>query len=212
MPFTHERFLDVFGAYNAAWWPAALALWILSAVAVVALARGRARPRPLFALLVLHWAWSGAVYHLGYFAAINPAAKLFGALFLLQAALFAWAALGGRPPSFSWGRAPRQWLSVGFVLYALLYPLLVLATGLAWPRMPAFGVPCPTTLFTAGLLLALEPRTFRGLLVVPVIWALVGGSAAILLGVLPDLALFLAAAALVVHGAIPRLLERTSPA
>jgi len=208
LPFTHEQFLDVFGAFNSAWWPAALVLWVLSALALYALARRRAGARPLFALLALHWAWSGAVYHLASFAPINPAAKLFSALFLAQAGLFAWFALRPGSATFAWGAAPRRWLSIGFALYALAYPLLGMAIGLRWPRMPAFAVPCPTTLLTVGLLLALEPRRLRGLAVIPVLWALVGGTAAFALGIVSDLALFLGAACLVAYAAAPRLFER----
>lgn len=63
--------------------------------------------------------------------------------------------------------------------------------------MPSFGVPCPTTLLTVGLLLGLEPGRLRGLFVVPLLWSLVGGSAAFLLGVRTDLMLLVGAVALV---------------
>jgi hypothetical protein len=53
-----------------------------------------------------------------------------------------------------------------------------------------FGVaPCPTTIFTMGLLLLTEGRTPPHLAIIPVLWALVGGSAVWLLGVPEDLAL-----------------------
>jgi hypothetical protein len=208
LPFTHEQFLDVFGAFNTSWWPAAAVLWALSALALLGLARGRGSRRLLFLLLALHWGWSGAVYHLGYFAAVNPAARLFGVLFLLQAALFLWAGLARQPPAISWGAAPRQRLSVAFAGYSLLYPLFGLAIGLRWPRMPAFGVPCPTTLLTVAVLLAVQPRRYRWLLVIPALWGLIGGSAALALGILPDLALFLGVLCLVTYAAVPTLLER----
>jgi len=87
-------------------------------------------------------------------------------------------------------------LSLVFCAYALAYPLLALATGLHWPRLPSFGVPCPTTLLTVGLLLGLAPRRLRGLSVIPWLWCLVGGSAALVLGVRPDLMLWVAAVVL----------------
>jgi hypothetical protein len=31
LPFTADEFFDVFGAYNLLFWPAAFALWVLSA-------------------------------------------------------------------------------------------------------------------------------------------------------------------------------------
>jgi hypothetical protein len=74
------------------------------------------------------------------------------------------------------------------------------------PRAPAFGVPCPTTIFTAGLLLA-TPLS-RWLLVIPIVWSLVGGSAAFLFGMTPDLMLF-ATAVTLAGCALPAELTQT---
>lgn len=75
LPFSPTEFYDVFGAYNAAAWPGALALWFIS-VALVALAAGMTRPpsRALSALLVVHWAWSAVAYHAAFFTDVNPMA------------------------------------------------------------------------------------------------------------------------------------------
>ncbi len=81
-----------------------------------------------------------------------------------------------------------------------------LATGLRWPRLPAFGVLCPTTLLTVGLLLGLEPRRQRGLGVVPILWCVVGGSAAFALGIRPDLMLLVGAVILLLYAAAPSTL------
>jgi hypothetical protein len=50
-----------------------------------------------------------------------------------------------------------------------------------------FGVtPCPVTIFTFGLLLLTVRSVPRWLFVVPFVWSLIGGSAAILLNVPQD--------------------------
>jgi hypothetical protein len=50
-----------------------------------------------------------------------------------------------------------------------------------------FGVaPCPVTIFTFGMLLMTTRRFSYWLLVIPFIWSLIGGSAAILLDVRQD--------------------------
>jgi hypothetical protein len=211
LPFTHEQFLAVFAAFNGTWWPVVVVLWLLTAVALGALATGRARPRVLFLLLAVLWAWSGVAYHWVSFAPINPAARLFGALFVLEAVLFVWFGVVRRGPAFAWGRSPRQVLSIVFGGYALLYPLVGLVTGLRWPAMPVFGVPCPTALLTVSLLLALEPGRLRGLMIVPLAWAVVGGTAALTLGMTPDYALFVGGAALLLVLAAPRLLDARAP-
>ena len=59
-----------------------------------------------------------------------------------------------------------------------------------------FGVPCPTTILTLGLLLVAESPSWN-LAAIPIAWAVVAGSAAFLLGVHADIMLFVAAALLV---------------
>jgi hypothetical protein len=206
LPFTHGQFLDVFGAYNGALWPGALVLWVVTVAALVLLARGRLGPRLAGGLLALHWAWSGIAYHLAFFAAINPAARLFGGLFVVEAGLLYWLGVGSRRMRVAWGARPHQLLSIVFCVYAVAYPLLAFASGLQWPRMPSFGVPCPTVLLTVGLLLGLAPRQERGLAVIPVVWCLVGGSAAVVLGVAPDLMLLVGAVVLTSYVVVPRAL------
>ena len=113
------------------------------------------------------------------------------------------AAASGR--TFRLSHAPRHWIAAGLVGYALLYPFLVIVSGHDFPRAPLFGVPCPLTLFTSGVLLAAEARPARWLFVVPIAWSIIGGSAAMLLGVTPDLALFGAAGALSVFAIVPAI-------
>ena len=72
--------------------------------------------------------------------------------------------------------------------------------------MPMFGVaPCPTTIFTAGVLLITGWRVSRWLLIIPVIWSVIGGSAAILLSVPQDTGL-IATGVLIAAVALSRLL------
>lgn len=78
-------------------------------------------------------------------------------------------------------------------MYALiLYPLLGHLLGHRYPALPTFGLPCPTTIFTLGLLLFAAPPLPRSAFVVPVLWAGVGSIAAFKLGVLQDLGLMVA--------------------
>jgi uncharacterized protein DUF6064 len=81
------------------------------------------------------------------------------------------------------------------MLYALLYPAIAAVEHGGVVRAPTFAVPCPTMIFTAGVLL-LASSTRRSLTIVPIIWSAIGGSAAFLLGVSADYALPVAGAAL----------------
>ncbi len=200
LPFTHDQFLDLFGDYNRALWPAVGLLWLATLFGLVQLYRGRpGASRLLAALLAFHWAWAGLVYHLGFFRRINPAAALFGAAFLLEAVLLLWR--GVLRPGFSLTTRATVWsrLGIALIVYAMLYPGLGLLLWLQVPRFPSFGVPCPTTILTAGLLLQAPRREARLLGGIPVLWAGIGGSAAFVLGIRADLALPVAGLLLLLH-------------
>jgi hypothetical protein len=206
LPFTREQFFDLLAAYNEALWPAAVGLWIASAV-IVALRLSARRPhdRWISGLLVGHWAWSALAYHVAFFTRINPAAWLFAALFLGQAVLFFRVGVVQRRLSFApWGNAwaPLAW---GLIGYSLAYPAINAIDHLSLLRIPTFGLPCPTTIFTAGVLMLATPRSWR-LSTVPVIWSAIGGSATFLLGVHADVALPITGMALAIFS-----VRRTTP-
>jgi hypothetical protein len=85
-------------------------------------------------------------------------------------------------------------LGACFILYAMvIYPLLGLAFGHSYPRIPLFGVaPCPTTIFTFGILLWATKSVSAYLLIIPFLWSLVGISAALNLRVPQDYGLVVA--------------------
>lgn len=207
LPFSHDAFLDLFGVYNSRLWPSVLLLWVATAIAVWVWLRGAGVSRRLlFALLAVHWAWSGIAYHWFFFRSINSGATIFAALFILQALLFVGLAAGAR------GRAAapagvRGAAGGALVLYGLSYPFVGLALGLEYPRLPLFAVPCPTTLITAGFFVA-AVGVPRVAVVVPVLWALVGGSAAFALGIRADSALIVAAGLLVLDEVAPSVMGR----
>jgi hypothetical protein len=195
LPFTTEAFFQLFADYNATWWPVALALWLATAWASLRLFQGHATTgRAMLALLAIHWAWVGIVYHALLFTRINPAAWLFSGLFLVESGLLAHRAFTA-PTRLSVSWSARGVLAAGFVLYALAYPAIVLAEGHTFPRMPTFGVPCPTAILTIGVLLTAEPLP-AAIAVVPLAWGFIGGSAAFLLEVHADLALLVAGVAM----------------
>jgi len=207
MPFTHEQFLDAFAAYNTTLWPAVLLLWLATAGALVHwVRRGEAASRLLAGLLALHWGWSALAYHLAFFRPINPAASVFALFFLVQAALFLWLGVAWKRLRWRLDWSPAGVLGALLVVYGMVYPALGLLFGLHYPRMPVFGVPCPTTLVTAGILLTAAPGSPRWVALVPILWTAVAGSAAFTLGIRADLALIAAGLLLIVHVAAPRLL------
>lgn len=191
LPFDVEAFFAVFGAYNVAVWPAQVAATALAVVAVaLVFARASWAGTAIAAILALLWAWVAIAYHALQFARINPAAYAFAAASLAGALLFAWHGVVRRRMRFAWRRDAASAAGAVLLAYALVaYPLLSLAAGHRYPETPTFGLPCPTTIFTIGLLALLSPPYPRSVLVVPVLWCAVGVQAAFLLGVPQDLAL-----------------------
>src|SRR5688500_12535157 len=137
LPFTIDEFLDVFRRYNEAVWPAQWILLLLSVVIVVAAFRaGRPTRAPLLLLSAL-WLWMGIVYHLAFFRSINPAAALFGALFVVQAGLLLWLAFREPAPVFTPLRGSAGVLGVSMIIFSLIvYPLLSYLLGHRYPFAP----------------------------------------------------------------------------
>ena len=199
LPFTHAQFIEVFARYNENVWPAQVAAYLLAIAMLAAIAvRWRHSGRFVAGGLALMWLWTGVAYHGIHFSAINKAAFLFAALFVVQAILLLQTALA-EPLRF--GRTGKAgsvpgWALVGYA--AVLYPLLGLWLGQPLAELPLFGItPCPVTIFTFGVLLLADAPVSRRLLVVPVLWSLIGGSAAVLLRVPQDWVLLLCGLTLV---------------
>lgn len=189
LPFAREAFLAVFASYNDAIWPAQIAAYVLGLSAVLLVFRpSHASSRVIAGILAVMWLWTGVAYHALFFAGINRVAYAFGVLFALQALVLVWCGLMRDRLSFGFNTSLAAWVGALSVFYAaIVYPLFGMATGHAYPVLPMFGVtPCPVTIFTFGMLLMTTARVPHVALILPFVWSLIGGSAAVLLGVKPD--------------------------
>ena len=195
MPFTVKQFFDVFGTYNTAIWPAQVLAYLLGMVALaIAIRETRRSGQIVSGILALFWVWMGVFYHIIYFSEINSAAWIFGIFYLVQGMLFLLiGSISGRL-SFRFSLQPLPIIGGCFIVYAIaVYPLLGIASGHAYPRAPVFGVaPCPTTIFTFGLLLWATKPVPAYLLVIPLLWSIVGMGAAVKLQVPQDYGLVVA--------------------
>lgn len=194
LPFTAEQFFDLFRQYNEAVWPAQIVLNLLALAAVGLWIWWRPNSgRLISAILGLLWAWTGIAYHLIYFTAINKAAFAFGMVFLAGSGAFLWAGVIKGQLAFTSANVIHRILGSVLVVYALLlYPALSGLFGHGYPAMPTFGVPCPTTIFTIGMLYLLSAPFPRYVLAAPVMWSAVGSQAAFLLGAYQDFGLLVA--------------------
>ena len=193
LPFTHQQFIFVFSVYNGAIWPLQPIVHAAGLLMLALLLRpSTGSDRYSLVLLAAMWIWTGFVYQIGFFSTINPIALAFGAAFVLEGVLLLDAAVRGRI-AFGTSRGLRRATGWALLIYSLLlYPLLGIALGADYFELPAFGLtPCPVTMTTVGVLLLASSPVPRRLYVIPVTWAIVGGSAAGLLRMPQDWVLLL---------------------
>ncbi len=191
MPFSVEEFYAVFAQYNHAVWPAQYVLFALACFAVYfAALPSRTYDRIAIGILAFFWAWMALAYHVAFFSRINPAAPIFAVAFLVQAGMLWWYGVRGGSVELHLRNDAAGWVGGLAIAYALgAYPILSGVFGHVFPYAPTFGLPCPTTIFTFGLLLWAQRPFPYALLIVPALWALTGTFAAISLGMPADFGL-----------------------
>ncbi|MBD3305865.1 hypothetical protein GF339_05730 [candidate division KSB3 bacterium] len=194
IPFSIEEFLHVIEQYNTTVWPMQGIFYLLALVMLgLAYKKIRYTDKIISSLLAFFWFWIGIVYHMIFFTEINKLAYAFGILFIIQAQLFFVSNWCKSQVSFHYRKDLYGITGAVFFIYALLiYPLLNYLLGHPYPKMPTFGLPCPTTIFTYGLLLWTDKKIPKYLLVIPLLWSLIGLSAAAQLGIYEDYGLLIA--------------------
>jgi len=207
LPFNKEQFLDVFQTYNNSVFPAQIIFYVIALFAIfLAVKKYKYSDNIITLSLAFFWLWMGVVYHIIYFSVINKAAYIFGILYIIQSLLFLYYGLykkvnpsltfgeGSLPAagrggvlSFRYQRGLHGYTGSILMLYALIiYPAIGYLAGHVYPKAPAFGLPCPTTIFTFGMLLWTEKHLPVTLIIIPVIWSIIGFLAALYLGIYED--------------------------
>jgi len=191
LPFTPEQFFLVFARYNESVWPMQVVLIALALVCIGLLFFSRAwASRAICSILSFLWAWMAIGYHFAFFSEINPGAWIFGAAFLLGGLAFAWFGVVRTGVMLQPALGARGIVGAALIVFTLvIYPIIGYSAGHRYPNAPTFGLPCPTTIFTLGLLLFSVHPVSRWVFVVPLLWAAVGSLAAFQLGVVEDLGL-----------------------
>ncbi len=194
LPFTIEQFLSVFEQYNTTVWPMQVLLNLLGLTAIfLVVRRSSFTDRTVAVILSFFWLWIGVAYHYSFFTSINPAANVFALLNIIQGILFLYIGVARRRMSFEFRLSSYGLAGATLILYALiLYPVIGYLLGHVYPKAPSFGLPCPTTIFTLGLLLWTKPGLPKVILLIPVLWSLIGYVAALTLGITEDTGLLVA--------------------
>jgi hypothetical protein len=149
--------------------------------------------RTISIALAFFWLWMGIVYHIIFFSTINKAAYIFGGLFILQGIMFAGCGLIRKKLSFEYTKSGINKAGIILIIYALIiYPVLGQNLGHVYPYSPTFGLPCPTTIFTFGILLFTNKKIPWHLLIIPLLWSIIGFTAALTLTIYEDIGLLIA--------------------
>lgn len=194
LPFTSAEFMEVFRSYNE-WVGSWIILFYLMALIAIlnAIKKFRYSDSLISSILGLFWLWMGIVYHILFFSTINPGAYIFGGMFILQGLLFFYLGIIRKKISYHFRKDLGGLAGLALLIFAFfIYPLLGYRAGHIYPAAPAFGLPCPTTIFTLGMLLWTDKKLPYGIIAIPLIWSLIGFVAAISLGIREDAGLLIA--------------------
>ncbi|MEA5480412.1 DUF6064 family protein [Pseudanabaena galeata UHCC 0370] len=124
---------------------------------------------------------------------MNKAAYLFGALFIVQGVLFLILGIFQSTLSFRYHFDKFGIMGMSLIWFALIiYPVLEYFLDHIYPSSPTFGLLCPTTIFTFGILLMNVKKCSLTILVFPFFWSVIGFMAAFQFGILEDMGLLVA--------------------
>jgi hypothetical protein len=196
LPFSLVDFLNVFKNYNQTIFPLQIVFYFAAFLCIYFLYTGNKNATRIISIaLAFFWLWMGIVYHIVFFSEINNAAYIFGGLFILQGIMFAGCGLIRKKLSFEYTKSAANKAGLFLIAYALIiYPVLGHNLGHAYPYSPTFGLPCPTTIFTLGILLFANKKMPMHLLIIPLLWSIVGFTAAFTLTIYEDIGLLAAGA------------------
>ena len=195
LPFTTEQFFNVIEKYNLTTFPFQLIILLLGIVCLFLLhSKLSSKDKLIGIYLGVLWIWIGVAYHLTFFTAINKAAFLFGGIFILQGLLILFYSSIKNRLVFTFTLKVKDYLGYFFILYGLIiYPIISYIVEGSFEKAIIIGVPCPSTIFTFGLFMFTNNKFPKSLLIIPSLWAIVGLSAAINIGVFQDLMILITA-------------------
>ncbi|UCC79396.1 MAG: hypothetical protein JSW64_14165 [Candidatus Zixiibacteriota bacterium] len=189
--FTLVKFLITLENYILDIWPLQIVSYILGIAAVVlAIKRTRFSNRAISFILSIYWLWIGIVFCMLYWVKTFNLALMFGIVLIVQGLLFLYTSIKENI-SFSYSGKLQSIIGIVLIFYAMIgYQLIGLFIGHTYPNLFAFGlVPCPTMIFTLGLLLWTDKKIPKYILIIPALFSLVGIEAAVK-GIYEDIGLF----------------------
>jgi hypothetical protein len=202
---TINEFFALLENYNQAIWPMPLVAYGLAVLALIFIMRsGKLGNRMVSGVLAFFWLWTGLIFQVFFLAPIEKTSYASGAFLVLQGILLIWYGVFKHELTFKWRLNSYGIIGGLIILYSLIaYPVFGTLAGHQFPRVPVFGLmPCPTAMFTAGILLLAEPGFPRSLLLIPFVTAMMGMIGALMFRLpedFPVLPLVLIASLMAIH-------------
>jgi hypothetical protein len=194
-PFTTVQFFSVFENYNHSIFPIQIIIFLLGVCALFAIGSTiKQKDKFVAGFLAFLWLWIGIVYHIAFFSGINKVAYGFGVLFILQGLFLTWEGVLLFNLKFVFKNSVQAYFGYFFILYGLIiYPFIGYLIEQNLSRTISIGLPCPTIILTFGFFLLCDKKFSKYLLIIPSLWAVLGISAALNLGIYQDSMMIIAA-------------------
>ncbi|SFN80150.1 DUF6064 family protein [Salegentibacter flavus] len=195
IPFTTEQFFEIIEKYNLAVFPVQLIILLLGILSVIILHSNiNSKNKLIGGFLGVLWIWIGIAYHFTFFTEINKAAYVFGGFFVLQGLIFLIETFSRKKLEFEFNGKITDYIAYFFIVFAIvIYPVLIYFLENSLEKIITLGLPCPSTILTFGFLMLTKPKLSKYIVTIPVLWTIVGTSAAFNFGVYPDYIMALSA-------------------
>jgi hypothetical protein len=177
MDFQLKTFLEVLERYNNEIWPLQIVAIVMAFIIFfISIKPIKFSSKVISAILAFYWLWTGIVFSLFYWSQNYKPAYIFGILFIIQGVLFVYSGVIKSELAFSYKPNFTTNLGTVFIIYSLIgYPIFGYFLAHRYPQFFPFGlVPCPTNVFTFGILLWTIKKIPKYLLVIPLFWAICG--------------------------------------
>lgn len=191
---TLERFLNYASRYNLDLYPAQYLMLGLGLIAILTVFfRTKTSSRFISAILAFFYGWIGIQFYMIYFKEFMPIPFVFGILFIIQALIFILEGTIRNRISFQFKTDIYGLTGALLLFYAIFgYQALEYLLGRGYPEILSFGMfPCPTVIFSLGILLWTGKKFPPYILIFPIIQALSGFIPAFIIGIIEDIGLII---------------------
>ena len=193
LSFSLEEFLLVLESYNLDIWPLQIIAYVLILlVFFISLKPTKYSAKILSVILSLFWFFTGIVFCFIYWAPSHIFGYFFGICCTVQGLLFLYSIFRSNATIGSPDKT-HTLIGILFIAYAMIgYQVLGYYLDHIYPKFFAVGlVPCPTTIFTLGILLIINKSIPIKYFVIPLLISL-GGFLAAYNGIYEDIGLIIA--------------------